>query len=78
MYHVLQTVLLSQAAQEKYPIWVCQAMSDLTPQNISQYFLKGMYKGRKRKGEKLQNYNYSTDKESYKINEQSPCFDKST
>lgn len=78
MYHVLRTVLLSQAAQERYLKWACLAVSGLTPQNISQYFLRGVYKRRKREGEKLQNYNYSTDKESYKINEQSPCSDKST
>lgn len=52
--------------------------SDLALQNTSQYFLRGMYKWGKREGEKLQNYNYSTDKETYKINEQSPCSDKST
>lgn len=53
------------------------AVPDLIPLHISQCFLRGIYTGREREGEKLQNYNYSTDKEGYKINEQSPCSDKS-
>jgi len=78
VYHVMQTVLLLQEARERYLKWACQAVSYLTPQNIRQYFVRGIYKGRKKEGEKLRNYDYSTDKESNKINEQSPCYDKST